>query len=100
MDVTYQSAFAASEKLSTSSSVPPAAAYVSPLKKILYAFTASEKLSTPSSVPLAADYISQLKKNWDMQTDNIKARMTGMNEDYILDTIYLLKHENQSIMRV
>ena len=42
LDVTYQSAFAASEKSSTSTSVPPAAAYVSPLNKILYAFAASE----------------------------------------------------------
>ena len=32
LDVTYQSAFAASEKPSKSSSVPPAADYVSPLK--------------------------------------------------------------------
>ena len=51
LDVTYQSAFTASEKPSTLSSVPPPAAYVSPLKKILYAFIASEHLSTPSSVP-------------------------------------------------
>ena len=62
LDVTYQSAFAASEKPSTPSSVPPAAAYVSPLKKILYAFAASENPSTPSSVPLAADYVSPLRK--------------------------------------
>ena len=48
LDVTYQSAFAASEKPSTSSSVPPEAAYVSPLNKILYAFTESGKTSTPS----------------------------------------------------
>ena len=33
LDVTYQSAFAASEKPSIPSSVPPASAYVSPLKK-------------------------------------------------------------------
>ena len=71
LDVTYQSAFTASEKLSTSSSVTPAAAYVDPLKKILYSFTASEKPSTPSSVPRAADYVSPLKKKyWDVQTDN------------------------------
>ena len=70
------------KKPSTPSSVPPAAAYVSPLGKILYAFTASEKLSTPSSVTPAADYLSPLKKKyWDVQTDNIKARMAGMNED-------------------
>ena len=64
LDVTYQNAFAASEKPPTSSSVPPEAAYVSPLKKILYAFAASEKPSTPSSVPPAADYISPLKKKY------------------------------------
>ena len=33
LDVTYQSAFAASKKLSTTSLVPPAAAYVSPLQR-------------------------------------------------------------------
>ena len=33
LDVTYQSAFTASKKPSTPSSVPPAAAYVSPLRK-------------------------------------------------------------------
>ena len=62
--VTYQSAFAASKKPSTSSSVPPPAAYVSPLKKILYAFTASEKPSTPSSVARESDYVSPLKKQY------------------------------------
>ena len=95
LDVTYQSAFTASEKPATSSSVPPAAAYVSPLKKILYAFTGSEKPSTPSSVPRAADYVSPLKKKyWDVQTENLRQMMAGMNEDYILDAIYLLRHEN------
>ena len=83
------------QKPSTPSSVPPAAAYVSPLKKILYAFEASEKPSTPSSVPPAADYVSPLKKKyWDVQTDNLKEKMAGINEDYILDAIYLLKHED------
>ena len=43
LDVTYQSAFAASEKPS-----PLAAAHISPLKKILYAFTGSQK---PSAHP-------------------------------------------------
>ena len=61
LDVTYQSAFTASEKPSTPPSVPPAAAYVSPLKKILYAFAESKKPSTPSSVP--ADYVSPFLKN-------------------------------------
>ena len=61
LDVTYQSAFASSEKPSTPSSVPPAA-YVYSLNKILYAFAASEKPSTPLSVPPAADYVSPFKK--------------------------------------
>ena len=92
LDVTYQSAFAASE---TPSSVLPAAAYVSPLKKILYVFTASEKPSTPSSVPPAADYVSPLKKKyWDVQTDNLKEKMAGMNKDNICDAVYQLKHED------
>ena len=65
------------------------------MKKILYAFAASEKPSTPSSVPPAADYVSPLKKKyWGVQTDNLKEKMAGMNQDYILDAIYLLKHEN------
>ena len=29
-----------------------------------------------------------------MQTDNLNARIAGMNEDYIIDAIYLLRHEN------
>ena len=65
------------------------------MKKILYAFAASKKPSTPSSVPQAADYVSPLKeKYWDVQTDNLRQMMAKMNEDYILDAIYLLKHEN------
>ena len=59
------------------------------------AFTTSEKPSTPSSVPAAADYVFPLKKKYlDVQTDNLKARMAGMNKDYIIDAIYLLRHEN------
>ena len=57
MDVTYQSAFTASQKPS-----PPPAAHISPLKKILHAFTGSQKLSTPSPVAREADYVSPLKK--------------------------------------
>ena len=96
LDVTYQSAFAASKKLSTSSSVPPPAAYVSPLKKILYAFAASEKPSTPLSVPPAADYVYPLKKKYfDVQTDNLKENMDGMNKDNICDAVYQLKHEDE-----
>ena len=79
LDVTYQSAFAASKKPSTSSSVPPPAACVSPLKKILYAFTASKKPSTPSSVPRAADYVYPLKKQyWDVQTNNLRKLMAEL----------------------
>ena len=64
------------------------------MKKILYAFAASEKPSIPSSVLPAEDYVSPLNtKYWDVQTDNLKEKMDGMNEDYILDAIYLLKHE-------
>ena len=59
LDVTYQSAFAASEKPS-----PPAAAYTSsltaPLKKMLHALTGSQKPSTPSPVA-RADYVSPYK---------------------------------------
>ena len=85
LDVTYQSAFTASQKTS-----PPSAAHVSPLKKILYAFTGSEKPSTPSSVALSADYVSPLKKKyWDVQTNNLGKLMAGMNEEYILDAIYM-----------
>ena len=29
-----------------------------------------------------------------MQTDNLRQMMAGMNEDYIPDAIYLLRHEN------
>ena len=56
MDVTYQSAFAASEKPS-----PPEAAYTSPLKKILHALTGSQKPSTASPVARGEDYISPYK---------------------------------------
>ena len=90
MDVTYQSAFAASKKPS-----PPAAAHISPLQKILHAFTGSQKPSTPSPVARAADYVSPLKqKYWDLMTNNLRKHMVGMNEDYILDAIYILRNEN------
>ena len=57
LDVTYQSAFTASEKSS-----PPAAAHISPLKKILYVFTGYQKPSTPSPVARAEDYVSPFKQ--------------------------------------
>ena len=36
-----------------------------------------------------------LKKNWDVQTNNIKEKIAGMNKDEILDAIYQLKHEDE-----
>ena len=88
LDFTYQSAFAASKKPSQ-----PAAAHISPLKKILYAFSGYQKPSTPSSVPRAADYVSTLKKQcWDVQTNNLRKLMARMNKEYILDAIYMLRN--------
>ena len=79
LDVTYQSAFAASEKPS-----PPAAAHISPLKKILHAITGSKKPSTPSPVARAADYVSPFKqKYWDVMTNNLRKQMVGMKEYYL-----------------
>ena len=90
LDVTYQSAFTSSKKPS-----PLAAAHISPLKKILYAFTGSQKPSTPSSVARAADYVSPLKKQyWDVQMNNLRKLMAGMDEEYILNAIYMLRNEN------
>ena len=90
LDVTYQSAFSASKKLS-----PPEAAYTSPLKKILHALKGSQKTSTPSPVARGADYISPYKKiYWDMMTRNIRQQMKGMKEDYILDEINKVRNEN------
>ena len=90
LDVTYQSAFAASEKSS-----PPAPAHVSPLKKILYAFTGSQKLSTPSPVARAAEYVSPIKKQyWDVQTNNLRKLMARMDKEYIPNAIYMLRNEN------
>ena len=65
------------------------------IEEILYVFTGSEKPSTPPSVARAADYVSPLKKQyWDVQTNNLRKLMAGMNEDYILDAIYILRNEN------
>ena len=65
------------------------------MKKILYAFTGSEKPSTPSSVSRAADYIYPLKKKyWGVKINNLRKLMAGMNEEYILDAIHLLRNEN------
>ena len=90
LDVTYQSAFAASGKPS-----PPEAAFTYPLKKILHALTGSQKLSTPSPVARGADYVSPYKeKYWDVMTNNIRKQMVGMKENYILDAINILRNEN------
>ena len=90
LDVTYQSAFAASEKPS-----PPPAAHISPLKKILHAFTGFQKPSTPSPVARVANYVSPLKKQyWDVQTNNLRKLMVGMDKEYIPDSIYILRNEN------
>ena len=64
LDVTYQSAFTASEK---PSSVPPAAAYVSPLRK----------------------------KYWDVQTNFLTEKMARMDKDETLEAIYKIKHEDE-----
>ena len=61
----YQSEFAASKKMS---SVPPEAAYVSPLRK----------------------------KYWDVQTNLITEKMAGMDKYEILASIYQLKHEDEA----
>ena len=90
LDVTCQSAFTASEKPS-----PPAAAYTSPLKKMLHALTGSQKPSTPSPVSRGADYVSPYKKKyWDMMTINLRQQMKGMKEAYILEAINKLRNEN------
>ena len=92
LDVTYQSAFTASEKPS------PPAAYTSslaaPLKKMLHAFIGSQKPSTPSPVA-RADYVSPYKeKYWAMMTKNIRQQMKGMKEAHILEAINKLRNEN------
>ena len=83
LDVTYQSAFAASGKPS-----PPEAEFTYPLKKILHALTGSQKPSTPSPVARVVDYVSPFKQTyWDMMTKKLRQQMKGMKEDYILDAI-------------
>ena len=90
LDVTYQSSFAASKKPS-----PPAAAHISPLKKILHALTGSQKPSTPSPVAQGEYYVSPFKqKYWDVMTNNLRKQMVGMKEDFILDAINILRNEN------
>ena len=87
LDVTYQSAFAASKKPSPPAEwgplkpSPPPAAYTSsltsPLKKIISALTGS-KPSTLSPVA-RADYVSPYKeKYWAVKTKNLRKQMKGM----------------------
>ena len=103
LDVTYQSAFAASEKPSPPAEwgplkpSQPAAAYTSSLtttlKKIISALTGS-KPSTPSPVT-RAEYISPYKKKyWAVKTKIIRKQMEGMKEDCILESIVKLRTEN------
>ena len=114
LDVTYQSAFTASKKLSPPAEwgplkpsppaewgllkpSPPAAAYTSslttPLNKIISALTGS-KPSTPSPVA-RADYVSPYKeKYWAVKTKNRRKQMKGMKEACILEAINKLRTEN------
>ena len=65
------------------------------MKKILHAITGSQKPSTPSPVARAADYVSPLKQQyWDVQTNNLRKKMAGIDQDYILDAINILRNEN------
>ena len=104
LDVTYQSAFAASKKPSPPAEwgplkpSPPAVAYISSLtttlKKIINALTGSQKPSTPSPVA-QADYVSPYKeKYWAVKTKNLRKQMKGMKEAYILKAINKLRTEN------
>ena len=65
MDVTYQSAFAASKK---PSSVPPAAAYVYPLRG----------------------------KYWYLHTKLLTEKMAGMDKDEIREAVSQLKYEDEA----
>ena len=68
--------------------------YIS-IEENIYAFTGSQKPSKPSPVARATDYVSPLNKQyWDVQTNNLRKLMAGMNEEYILDAIYMLRNEN------
>ena len=103
LDVTYQSAFAASEKPSPPAewgplkpSTPPAtytSTLTNPLKKMISKLTGS-KPSTPSPVT-RAEYISPYKeKYWAVKTKIIRKQMEGMKEDYTLEAINKLRTEN------
>ena len=65
------------------------------MEKILHAFTGSQKPSTPSPVAREADYVSPLKKQYrDVQTNDLRKLMAGMDEEYILNSIYMLRNVN------
>ena len=103
IDVTYQSAFAASKKPSPPAewgplklSTPPATytyTLTTPLKKMIRKITGS-KPSTPSPVT-RAEYISPYKgKYWAAKKKILRKQMEGMKEDCILEAIYKLRTEN------
>ena len=101
--VTYQIAFAASEKPSPPAEWGPLkpstspATYTStlttPLKTMISKLTCS-KPSTPSPVT-QAEYISPYKENyWAVKTKILRKQMEGMKESYILEAINKLRTEN------
>ena len=106
LDVTYQSAFSASRKLSPPSdpsewgplrpSTPPemyTSTLTTPLKKMISKLTGS-KLLTPSPVT-RAEYISPYKEMyWSVKTKILRKQMEGMREDCILKAIFKLRTEN------
>ena len=101
--VTYQSAFAASEKPSPPAEwgplkqSPQLATYTStltnPLKKIISALTGS-KPSTPSPVTRAEYIFPYKEKYWAVKMKILRKQMEGMKEAYILETIKKLRTEN------
>ena len=103
LDVTYQSAFAASEKPSPPAewgplkpSTPPAtytSTLTTPLKKMISKLTGS-KPSTPSSVTRAEYIFSYKEKYWAVKTKILRKQMEGMKEDCILEAIEKLRNEN------
>ena len=106
LDVTYQSAFAASKKPSPPAEwgplkrSPQTATYTStlttPLKKMISALTGS-KPSTPSPVT-RAEYISPYKeKYWAVKTKILIKQMEGIKEAYILEAINKLRTENSEM---
>ena len=106
LDVTYQSAFTASEKPSPPSdpdewgplrpSTPPAtytSTLTTPVKKMISKLTRS-KPSTSSPVT-RLEYISPYKENyWAVKTKKFRKQMEGMKEYCILEAIDKLRTEN------